>query len=172
MEPYKLTITGIRHSNQHTNKFDDRLLVEYLSPGIGRITEDFQITTDPGTKSLKYPVNPKGTAILVPGTYDSYAIDLHNGKYEALCQRRGPVKVYRDSNRDTEYNYTNTDEGYFGINIHKAGEKSTIVDGWSAGCQVFANEDDFNWFMSLCRIHRHLYGNKFTYTLINESDIS
>ena len=58
--------------------------------------------------------------------------------------------------------------GSFGINIHKAGKDSKDVDQWSAGCQVFQKSDDFNEFMGLARKHKNLYGNKFTYTLIDE----
>ena len=44
-----------------------------------------------------------GTAILVPDQYRGvYKIDTHGGKrrYTALCQRLGPVKIWRDNNRD------------------------------------------------------------------------
>jgi hypothetical protein len=61
------------------------------------------------------------------------------------------------------------DSGYHGINIHKAGEASTEVNRWSAGCQVFANEDDFNDFMSICRKQVSERGwRTFTYTLVQD----
>jgi hypothetical protein len=38
-------------------------------------------------------MNSKGCAILKEGQYKGvYEIDLHNGKYEAICQRLGPVR--------------------------------------------------------------------------------
>ena len=43
-----------------------------------------------------------------------------------------------------------------------------FVEKYSAGCQVFANIDDFNLFMQLAQRHKTLYGNDFTYTLIDE----
>ena len=70
---------------------------------------------------------------------------------------------------------SNTDTGLFGINIHRAtgrsGGKSTRVDKWSAGCQVIAANDDFGLFMEICHKSRAIWGNSFTYTLINSNDL-
>ena len=83
-------------------------------------------------------MNDKGVAILKPGQYrGSHTIGLHQGKYEALKQG-GKVKVYRDANRDMNYDEKVIQEGVFGINIHKAGANSTYVENWSEGCQVFS----------------------------------
>ena len=63
----------------------------------------------------------------------------------------------------------------YGINIHKAGGRvdgSTQIDKWSAGCQVFSKESDFNEFMDVCRKASGTWGNSFTYTLIESKDIS
>jgi hypothetical protein len=68
----------------------------------------------------------------------------------------------------------NIQEGIFGINIHKAGKfknGSTQIDKWSAGCQVFSKESDFNQLMELAYKAKDLYGNSFTYTLIESKDI-
>ena len=62
----------------------------------------------------------------------------------------------------------------FGINIHRAGtfiNGSTQIDKWSAGCQVLSKESDFNLLMGLAEKARTLYGNSFTYTLIESRDI-
>ena len=122
-------------------------------------------------------LNKDGVAILKPGQYrGSHKIGLHKGKYEALRQQK-PVKVYRDNNKDGKYDMIeeNVHEGIFGINIHKAGKfvnGSTQIDKWSAGCQVFSKESDFNEFMEICRKARDIWGNSFTYTLIESNDIS
>ena len=60
------------------------------------------------------------------------------------------------------------EEGYFGINIHKAGTASTQVDKWSAGCQVFSHSADFDEFMSICYAAKDKWGDSFSYTLIEE----
>lgn len=102
-----------------------------------------------------------------------YKLDLHAGKYLALCQRLGPVQVYRDNDKDDKYDLdpSTIDEGMFGINIHKAGLNSTEVNGWSAGCQVFKRYNDYKDFLYVCKTASKIFGNKFTYTLINKSDI-
>ena len=134
----------------------------------------YVVTTQPGITSLKTPVNAKGCAILVPGQYRGcWKIGLHKGKYEALTQDK-PVSVYRDINRDNYYDYDKSkiDRGMFGINIHKAGANSVQVDNWSAGCQVFANANQFKLFMDLC--HKQVingFGSNFTYTLLTEKDL-
>ena len=52
-----------------------------------------QCTTLPGLYWLENPMNSKGCAILKEGQYKGvYEIDLHNGKYEAICQRLGPAR--------------------------------------------------------------------------------
>lgn len=176
---YNLNIIGVRskESVRQENKFDDILIVAFglATSGYNSSTKFiFQITTDPGIKSLKAPMNAKGTAILVPGQYNgSHKIGLHQGKYEALVQC-APVKVYRDANKDNilDTDKRTIDTGMFGINIHKAGIASTIVDGWSAGCQVLAKIDEYKIFMDLCRKQKLAgYGDKFTYTLLEEKDL-
>jgi len=171
---FQLNIVGIRSADMTPNVFNDRLLVFWKDVDLSSPFKEkvWKITTDPGLYWLKNPSNVKGTAILFPGQYeDVYAIDLHNKKYPALCQRLGDVKVYRDSNKDNRYDPDKTEIGRFGINIHKAGSNSSQVDKWSAGCQVFQKEKDFNDFMNLCKKHRAIHGNKFTYTLLNEADL-
>jgi hypothetical protein len=107
----------------------------------------------------------------VPGQYSgSHHLGLHQGKYEALKQKAN-VKVYRDANKDMNYDETKIQEGIFGINIHKAGADSTYVENWSEGCQVFKKSADFDAFMAICKKAATLGGNSFTYTLIESKDI-
>lgn len=172
---YNLNIIGIRKNKINvTNKFDDYLVVIYkvLDKEYRKI---YKITTTAGLYYMGNKMgNSNGTAILVPNQYrSSWTIGLHKGQYEALVQCK-PVKVYRDSDKDNQYDFNaeTIDNGMFGINIHKAGRDSTLVNNWSAGCQVFKRAADFNEFMDIC--HKQVYykkGNKFTYTLLNENDL-
>jgi hypothetical protein len=178
--PYALNIVGVRNSKAtDQNTFDDELAYFYYDvSGVlrGRIVAG---TTDPSTFYLMNPVSgatDNGTAILKSGQYkNAYRIGLHKGKYEALVQTGGKVTTIRDNDRNAYINYfAPTTSGYYGINIHRAsrGKKNeAIIDYDSAGCQVFMKEADFNEMMSLARIHRDKYGNKFTYTLIDERDL-
>jgi hypothetical protein len=172
---YNLNIIGIRNPNLVANSFDDTMVVIYKFGGEW-ITKVYPITTDAGTYWLKNPMSNKGTAILVPNQYRGvYSIDLHNNKYNALCQRNGKVEVYRDNDKDLilDMDSAKIEKGMFGINIHRSnpyGEASK-VDKFSAGCQVFKNVKDFNEFMEICQKSKALWGNSFTYTLIKESDL-
>ena len=70
-----------------------------------------------------------------------------------------------------EYDENKITEGMFGINIHKSGQDSTWVENWSAGCQVFKRSKDFDEFMKICKKASKIHGNKFSYTLIESTDI-
>jgi hypothetical protein len=172
---YNLNIVGVRHSDHNaTNKFDDWITLSWKFQN-SWFFKKYPATTDPGWHWLHKLLNPKGAAILVPGQYDAYALDYHQGKYKAMCQRRGPVKVYRDKNKDKilDLDPSTIDVGWFGINIHRA-NVSGITD-WvnmhSAGCQVFQNAAHFADFMSLAGKAAANFGNKFTYTLLDEKDL-
>ena len=178
---FDVNIVGIRNSSTKdrvTNAFDDLVTISYKTPEGDWIYNEYGATTDPGTHWVENVLNKDGVAILKPGQYrGSHKIRLHAGKYEALGQQK-PVKVYRDNNKDGKYDLLeeNVHEGVFGINIHRAtaksGGTSTRVDKWSAGCQVIAKNSDFREFMELCNKAKDVWGNSFTYTLIESNDIS
>jgi hypothetical protein len=174
---YNLNIVGIRNSstnNEITNKFDDLLTVSYKIDGVWYFHQ-WEATTDPGLHWAENLLNKDGVAILVPGQYSgSHKIDIHQGKYSALKQQK-PLKVYRDNNKDGKYDMLeeNIKEGIYGINIHRASATgtSTQIDKWSAGCQVIANNQNFDKLMELANKSKDKWGNSFTYTLIESKDI-
>ena len=176
---YNLNIIGVRafvNDNKVTNIYDDLLIVEYKVNNNVNRQVIFPITTEPGLTSLNKLVNYKGCAILVPGQYRGcWKIGLHKGKYQALVQRK-PVKVYRDKNLDDIYDLDakTIEDGIFGINIHRSNENITgyNVNNWSAGCQVFSDPNDFNTFMRIVKNAEAIWGNSFTYTLIEEKDLN
>jgi len=174
--PYELNILGIRTDTTIPNRFDDEIHVFFKNNANQWIHYIFTATTDPGTYWLKSPMHPQGTAILMQGQYkDAYQIGLHRGQYYALVQRN-PVTVIRDYDRNAILDFQNgrKDTGLFGINIHRASINGTTktVDNYSAGCQVLANINDFNLLMQLAEKHRQLYGNNFTYTLVDKRAIA
>ena len=176
---YDVNIVGVRNSSTKgrvTNHYDDHITLSY------KLGDDWHFhcwkaTTDPGLYWIDNPMNSRGgCAILVPGQYNQvYRIDKHGGKYTALCQRNGKVKVYRDGNKDDVYDYDrdSIQDGYFGINIHRSSayKPSTYINKYSAGCQVFQDPDDFDEFMEICKKAAEVWGNKFTYTLLESKDI-
>jgi hypothetical protein len=176
---YNLNIVGIRNSetgDKVTNRFDDKITITYKVKEKW-IFHCFDCTTDPGTHWVYNIMRKEGVAVLKPGQYrGAYKIRKHRGKYDALGQQRD-VTVYRDNTRDDCYDLddNNTQTGLFGINIHRAtarlGGTSKAVDKWSAGCQVISCNVDWQLFIEICYKARDLWGNNFTYTLIESKDI-
>ena len=176
---YDVNIIGVRNSdtkNRVTNAFDDCMTLSYKVEGEWKF-HCYKCTTDPGTHWVENIMREDGVAILKPGQYrGSHKLRLHAGKYLALGQKK-PLLVYRDDNRDNNYDLLeeSVQEGLFGINIHRAtgkkGGKSTRVDKWSAGCQVIASYDDFEEFLGICKESSLIWGNSFSYTLLESKDI-
>tara|TARA_R110000751_G_scaffold26901_4_gene71540 strand:- start:5127 stop:5732 length:606 start_codon:yes stop_codon:yes gene_type:complete len=175
-KPYNLNIVGIRASNPTTNRFNDLLCVFWKYEGRWNIYK-MQCTTLPGLHWLEKPMNPKGCAILKEGQYKStYSVDKHNGKYLALCQRLEKVTVYRDDDKNRQYDMiaSTQQRGMFGINIHRASEyrEDERVNKNSAGCQVIQDPNEYDIHMKIVIKSAEIWGNSFTYTLINEKDLN
>jgi hypothetical protein len=171
-KPYQLNIVGVRNAQSQPNKFDDSIFVFYKDDKNDWIEKEYPATTDTGMFYLLNPINNLGAAMLKEGQYvDSYKQGLHKGEYLALVQDK-PVTTYRDYDRDAVFDiFTKETTGNYGINIHKAGANSQDVNNWSAGCQVFQKSADFNDFIDKTTKHRNLYGNSYTYTLVDERAI-
>lgn len=169
--PYELNIWGFRSAQVRPNRFDDEIHVFFKTDAFNWDYHIFKATTDPGTYYLNNPMMPQGTAILKSGQYrDAYSLGLHRGQYIALVQSK-KVTVIRDYNRNNSLDFysKNTASGLFGINIHRAMPSGTtyVVDKFSAGCQVFSSAKDFLQFIKCCERHKSLYGNRFSYTLVD-----
>lgn len=176
---YNLNIVGIRVADARWDHFDDWLMVAWPKvDNAGASATDYgtfvaKITTLPGdyymTKKL---LNPMGCAILKGGQWRrAYKIRKHRGKYDALCQDLAPVEFYRDGNRDKDWDLDpeSVRSGYIGLNIHDSPDDAVTlrIGLWSAACQVFSDDRDFDAFMRLCFRARAAWGNEFTYTLID-----
>jgi len=174
---YNLNIVGVRNDSGKADTFDDNINIFYKIDGKW-VADCYPATTEPGINILKRPIVKGGTAILIPGQYRStYKIDIHGGKrkYKAVCQRSGDVKIWRDDNRDRTPDYEgDIHEGRYGINIHRqwGPDDREYTGGVSAGCQVFQSSVDFYEFMETCDIAASIYSNSFTYTLVDERELS
>ncbi len=170
---YNLNLIGIRSKDIDSNAFNDVLVVAFRTAGRPHVFT-FPCTTNPGLYWRLNPATVNGTAIVKPGQYRGlWQLGKHQGKYEALVQRT-PITVYRDNTQNATMDInldTATESGRFGINCHRATPTgtSTQVDKWSAGCQVLASAVDFSLLLALCRKALALYGNSFTYTLLDEA---
>jgi hypothetical protein len=170
--PNELNIWNVRKNTTVPNQFDDMMYVFWKNDSGKWVGKQYPITTDPGTYWLNKPMNAKGTAILKEGQYiDAYQQGMHRSKYKALVQRK-PVTVIRDYDRNAVLDFYNgkEDTGLHGINIHRANSTGTTksINKYSAGCQVFANADDFAEFLKLTDSHKAIYGNQFTLSLVDE----
>ena len=160
----QINTIGVRTPEIHAGEFDDEIHLIWKTDD-GWQHETYPITTDPGAFYLRNPLHVDGTAILVPGQYRVYKFAKHQGKYTTLCQRGGPVKVWRDGDQDGELDWGGDEhEGWYGINIHHSGSNSPkVVARWSAGCQVFSKISDWKKAM---KVWRRSGESLFTYTLI------
>lgn len=169
-KPFNLNIVGIRSNDMTPNVFNDSLHVFWKFRGLWNHLI-FAFTTDPGLYYLQYPINVKGTIIMVPDQYKGvYQKGLHKGK--PALRQVGKMKYWRDNNKDNRYDLSGhiySSVAY--TNLHRAGDNSTVVGKWSAGCQVVASNDDMELLMYLVDQAVKHWGNSFTYTLLNESQL-
>jgi hypothetical protein len=160
------TIFGIRFASTKQNKFDDLVGISINDTCVA-----FDATTSPGTFWLNNPSRVSGTARLIPGFYKAcWRLGLHKGKTPALVQSdKAQFLVERDGDKDSDFDSTGkvfTDVQ--GLNCHPAGEASTVVDKWSAGCQVIAKNSDFNEFLNLVKLDK--VSTYFSYQLVLRQD--
>jgi hypothetical protein len=137
----------------------------------------YQITTVPSLAFYgKKPLNPKGTGIKLPGDTIYYLKEstLGTEKYKMLVEGE-KIKVGRYPVGVTKYE-TYKPAGEFtedcGMQIHRSSTKGVgvCVGPWSAGCQVFADYDEFKDFISKAE-REQMNAGKFIYALIQLDDI-
>jgi hypothetical protein len=156
---YRAVLIGIRGyyldsmgepGKNDRGEYDDAIfLVRRDEAGKVELVFRYNANTDPSK-------GRKGMANLEPGSW-LYHVGLHRGQYTALRQK-APVTVKRDEEGN--------DTGWFGINIHKGGWKSTS----SEGCQTIVPAQ-WNEFILRVQAEMKRAGQKvIPYELINETD--
>ena len=184
---FNLNIFGVRSEVYDTDTFNDIIGLYWKFQGVPQLRV-YSATTDPGSYYFKNPMSPKGTHIMKAGQYrGAYAAGLHQGKYGALVQV-GPIDFWVDNEREFKFKKVNTSgPAYIGANIHAdiniaipnlldaplsdfPDAEAKQVYNWSAACQVHANPRKYLEFMTYVYNAKATYGNKFTYTLLEESD--
>jgi hypothetical protein len=171
-------IVGIRNASfDKDDSYNDICWVFWNEKGKEQV-HNYSITTHPGYHYLQNPIQgSKGTAILVPGQYlNCWILGMHLNKQFALCQRGGPVKVYRDNNKDTilDCDPNTIDMGFFGIDGHHGALANTNVIGpYSAGCQVWRyNEPHEELMMKFKELSEANKFKTFSYTLLEQKDFN
>lgn len=169
-----LNLVGLRALPGTPDRFDDLICALYQQADGAWIVRAFPATTDPGGYHLRSPGRVNGTAIMVHDRWYPavWRIGKHKGEYPALAQNtsRPPPPVWRDGDKDGAPRYGGQEHGDAGgINLHHAGTASTVVDKWSAGCQVVAARADWDALWDLILKSAAVYGQTFSYALIGVS---
>lgn len=165
-----LNLIGLRSLPGTPDRFDDRICALYEDSDGWKVLT-VAATTDPGLYWLRSPGRAAGTAVLIHDRFypQIWRVGRHKGEYPALTQNtaRAAPPVWRDNDGDGYARYggpEHTDAA--GINLHHAGTASTVVDKWSAGCQVVAARADWDRLWSLIERSAAGYGPVFSYALI------
>ena len=152
----------------NTNSFDDEFYMVYQEGG-KNIVKVWPCTTESGKTYLLKPMNKDGTFIIKEGQYrGAYTFGLHHGKYECLRQYKA-IEGFRDNTKDSKHDLKGkVFEELAYTNIHHAGKDSAQVDSWSAGCVVLKRIKDFDEMMLIAKKSAKVYGDKFTFTMIDD----
>jgi hypothetical protein len=131
-------------------EYDDAIcIVRRDATGMVEKVWQYNANTDPSKRS-------KGMANLEPGSW-LYYVGLHRGQYTALRQKE-PVTVKRDEQGN--------DTGWFGINIHKGGWKTTS----SEGCQTIVPEQWREFILRVQAEMNRVRKTEIPYEIITEED--
>lgn len=178
-----MNIVGVRTTSGATaNKFNDKLWLFYKDEDGKKYAKDYTATTVPGfwkDNGVKKTFYKEGIAIMKPGQYiDAYVIGIHGSKYEAIVNYgTSAPSFYRDYNQDANLDLLESSlvtNKYVGLNIHSTKEAGggDNVFNWSEGCQVIKDWTNFQELMSFADSAKGRGLSRFTYTLLNDSDLA
>lgn len=169
--PKEYWLMGIQNKDDHYNEFDDKFFVYYKTTFIMSLTG----TTNAGASALmNYKrFNPLGTAIIKTNEWyhDLWTPGFHKGKMRCLKQASA-ILHYRDNNKNRKaeqsgklYYKNIAAEFHTATYTTERNFIRKLIGGWSAGCQVANNVDQYyqalNLFWSQSRT---------TYCLMDEFD--
>lgn len=174
LNPYDMTLGGIRTKDNKSNKFNDWLFMLWHDEHsvLHGIVE--KGTTDAGLYYRLNPMQPKGTAIIMHsvqhmGAYTYMEKGGHRGQ-EAFRQT-GLMKYWRDANRDSYLDFGGeVFTAIYNTNIHDMGKAGNDVNNWSAGC-CGSTEIIMDKFYALAKLQiKHGHGSKFSFAMLHEND--
>jgi len=160
-----LNLIAVRRRGRNPDGYTGQMHAVYRRGGEW-VEHRWPCTTVPHRRYLLEPLHPDGTAVLRPGQHRGH---WHLGQHApgkawehlALVQdsERGPVQVWRDSDRDGIVDPSALTFDAFGINIH-AGTAS-------AGCVILPHREHLDHLVRLCLESTGAgWGDHFTLTLL------
>jgi hypothetical protein len=168
--PLELNIIAERSRSVRSEVMDDSLHLLFRDLEGDWQLRSYLVTTDPSAYYIDNPIVPQGYGFIKKGQWlDCYQRGFHKGR-PALVQAR-PMTVIRNYDLKGFFKaYTGQEQtGLFGNNIHDM--KGGMFNA-SAGCIVFAHDQDYSDFLSLTALHQQRYGNRFTLTLLDFRDLN
>ncbi len=171
-------VFGVRNAaDRDSDRFNDVIGVLYRQEGRW-VLRHYPGTVDPGYYRRRFPMNPRGVPIIVPGFYrDVYAIGRHTD-YTALRQMK-PMRYWRDNVRDgmlhmegpvtKEIALTNL---HYAFRVFFDDECIQIVFDNSCGCCVIQKKRDFDEFMKLAYSFKARGVDRFSFALFTESQLA
>jgi hypothetical protein len=125
---------GSLNPDNHDQWNDRRLVIRIAPGGQPQLVINHDATTEPGTPSPAEE-HPLGVARIAFGQYKSWQEGLHKAKQPALVQT-GPVRIFRDRNKDSFRTGDKVYIGKFGINQHSTNNLPSRIGDYSVGCLV------------------------------------
>lgn len=181
--PFSLNVVWERTSYEATNKFTDWCHFCYTESNGNKKIISIPATTKPGlVGSLFSPTTVEGvtgTAVIQsPQQIDKgwqFRDTFSEFSRYPYFRQRGKVNYWRDGNKDTWIDKVKAQIAkIFGTHWHimsQPGKRgSGLVNNWSEGCMGWA-EPDFAPLLPLIRKSVSLYGDMFTGTIIDSSNI-
>lgn len=165
---YNINIIGERSKKRVIGEFTDYIYLAFRVCNVP-VALKFRACTDP---VLYKQSITEGNFLLPVGQYIGlWKVGFYNN-YRALIQKRA-VNVFTDKTRTSmEEIKTPNNISQFGINMHRDSSttKKSVEYKCSAGCQVIKNFYDFEIIMSFLTRSIQMYGNSFSYTLLESLD--
>lgn len=172
--PFDMNLGAVRTKDNKSGKFNDWLFMFHHNRNGKPVGIVMRGTTDAGLHYRFNPIHPKGTAIIqhgkqYRGAFTYMEVGGHRGQ-EAFRQT-GVLDYWRDPNRDTYLDFINPEEGkIYNTNGHNMGTLGEDVGKSSAGCWG-AVVKTMRKFYDMAKLQiKHGYGNRFTFTMLHETD--
>lgn len=176
---WNINIIFVRTNDQFTDFFTDKSYIAYRENGIEKVLEQ-PCSTKAGLYYVNNPITYQkvtGVAVIIPGQYqgvyeliDDYTTWLKYPFFKQIA----PMSYWRDFDKDTTLDKVQPQiNKMFGTHYHRGsniGATGRHNYNWSAGC-IIQEEPYFKKVIEIARKAAAKYGNKFTITILDQTDL-